>query len=241
MDSAYQPFLIYWSIGAAFFFIEWLRPARPVNYRRVFFGDLVALGTYNLFFLAAVSLTDRLPVPNYVPWRFQTLPFALKLLFFVLAVDCSAYWLHRLWHTGALWRIHRWHHSPNYMYWLAGVRASLPQVLMAGLPFTLWLPLLKPIPPAFFVLYSVFLIVTNNWMHMNTTWRSRWLEWVLVTPRYHHVHHGDDPAFYMRNFGVVFTFWDRLFGTYANPESMGRDMRFGIREPANAIRLAIGV
>jgi sterol desaturase/sphingolipid hydroxylase (fatty acid hydroxylase superfamily) len=240
MDS-YTSFLIYWSIGAVFFLIEWLRPARPLAYRRVFLKDLIALGAYNVFFLIAVSLTDRIAIPNYVPWRFQTLPFAVKLVFFVLAVDCSAYWLHRLWHTSLFWRIHKWHHSPNYMYWLAGVRASLPQVIMAGLPFTLWLPLLKPVPPLFFVLYSVFLIVTNNWMHMNVTWRSRWLEWILVTPRFHHIHHADEARFYMRNFGVVFTFWDRIFGTYADPEAVGTEIRFGIREPDRALRLAIGI
>jgi sterol desaturase/sphingolipid hydroxylase (fatty acid hydroxylase superfamily) len=237
----YTSFFVYWSIGAVFFLIEWLRPARPLDYRRVFLRDLIALGSYNLFFVAAVSLTDRILIPNYVPWRFQVLPFAVKLVFFALAVDCSAYWLHRLWHTGLFWRIHKWHHSPNYMYWLAGVRASLPQVIMAGLPFTLWLPLLRPITPVFFVLYSIFLIVTNNWMHMNVAWRSRWLEWILVTPRYHHIHHGDTPRFYMRNFGVVFTFWDRMFGTYADPETVDTDIRFGIREPDNPIRLAIGI
>ncbi|HEX2056254.1 MAG TPA: sterol desaturase family protein [Nitrospiraceae bacterium] len=241
MDSIYQSFLIYWSIGAVFFLVEWLRPARRLDYRRVFLRDLVALGTYNVFFLTAVYVTDRIPMPDYVPWRFQALPFAVKLLCFALAVDCTAYWLHRLWHTAPLWRIHKWHHSPTYMYWLAGVRASLPQVIMAGLPFTLWLPLLKPVPALFFVLYSVFLIVTNNWMHMNVTWRSRWLEWVFVTPRYHHVHHGDQPSLYMRNFGVVFTFWDRLFGTYADPESVGKDIHFGIRETASPVRLAIGL
>jgi sterol desaturase/sphingolipid hydroxylase (fatty acid hydroxylase superfamily) len=78
-------------------------------------------------------------------------------------------------------------------------------------------------------------------MHMNTTWRSQWLEWVFVTPRYHHVHHGDDPALYMRNFGVVFTFWDRLFGTYANPEFVGADIRFGIGKTPGSVRLAIGI
>ncbi|MET0515162.1 MAG: sterol desaturase family protein [Nitrospiraceae bacterium] len=241
MEEYFTPFLVYWTIGASFFFVEWLRPARPLNYRAVFFGDLIALGAYNLFFLAAIYVTDRIAIPNYVPWRFQALPFAVKLLVFFLLVDCSAYWLHRLWHTRWMWHIHKWHHAPTYMYWLAGVRASLPQVIMAGLPFLIWLPLLRPVPPVFFTCYSVFLIVTNNWMHMNVTWRSQWLEWILVTPRYHHVHHDDDPALYMRNLGVVFTFWDRLFGTYADPELITKDIRFGIGEPANQIRLAIGL
>jgi sterol desaturase/sphingolipid hydroxylase (fatty acid hydroxylase superfamily) len=237
----YASVLIYWSIGAAFFLLEWLRPARPVAYRRVVLNDLVALATYNVFFLSAVFLTSHIAVPDYVPGRFHALPYAVKLIVFALLLDASAYWLHRLWHTSYLWRIHRWHHSPKYMYWLAGVRASWPQVLTAGLPFTLWLPLLNPVPSAFFVWYSVFLIVTNNWMHMNVTWRSQWLEWVFVTPRYHHIHHGDDPSCSMRNFGVVFTFWDRLFGTYADPESAGKELRFGIRESPHPVRLAVGI
>ena len=241
MDFYLTPFIVYWSIGAVFFLAERLRPARPLRYRTVFFRDLIALGAYNLFFLAAIQLTDRIAIPNYVPWRFQTLPFVVKLAVFVLLVDCSAYWLHRLWHTGWLWRIHKWHHAPTYMYWLAGVRASLPQVLMAGLPFLSWLPLITPVPPLFFMLYSPFLIITNNWMHMNVTWRSRWLEWILVTPRYHHIHHGNDPALYMRNYGVIFTFWDRLFGTYADPERITQEIRFGVGEPASEIRLAIGI
>jgi sterol desaturase/sphingolipid hydroxylase (fatty acid hydroxylase superfamily) len=241
MDFDYTPYLIYWSIGAVFCLVEWRYPARPVQYRLVFIKDLLALGTYNLFFLATVFVTDRIAIPNYVPWRFQSLPFAVKVVFFVLVIDCSGYWLHRLWHTAWLWRIHQWHHSPTYMYWLAGIRASLPQVIMAAIPFVIWLPLLKPVPPLFFILYSVYLIVTNNWMHMNVTWRSRRLEWIFVTPRYHHVHHGDDPRFYMRNFGVVFTFWDRLFGTYADPEVAGPEIRFGIQESAGPIRLAIGL
>ena len=140
MNFDYTPYLIYWSIGAAFFLAEWLYPARPIRYRLVIVRDLVALGTYNLFFLAAISVTDRIAIPNYVPWRFEALPFAAKLVVFVLLVDCSAYWLHRLWHTTWFWRVHQWHHAPTYMYWLAGIRASLPQVIMAGIPFVVAAP-----------------------------------------------------------------------------------------------------
>ncbi len=241
MDIDYTSFVLYWGIGAAFFLVEWLWPARRLEYRKVFLMDLFALGTYNLFFLTAVWITDRIAIPNYVPSPVQALPFLVKLIVFLLLIDLSAYWMHRLWHTTWFWRVHKWHHAPAYMYWLAGVRASLPQVVMAGIPFALWLPILKPVPSSFFVLYSAFLIVTNNWMHMNVAWRSRWLEWVFVTPRYHHIHHGDVPGFYMRNFGVVFTFWDRLFGTYADPEVAGKELRFGIQESAGPIRLAIGI
>lgn len=235
------PYLIYWGIGSFFFLLEWLWPARPLPYRQVFVQDLLSLSLYNLFFLLAVAVTNQITIPNYVPWRIQALPFAVRIIPFFLLVDCSAYWLHRLWHTRWLWPIHRWHHAPRYMYWLAGVRASFPQVLMAGLPFLIWLPLLRPIPPGFFPLYSVFLVVTNNWMHMNVTWRSSWLEWILVTPRSHHIHHGNSPECYMRNFGVVLSIWDRLFGTYADPETLARPVRFGLSEKVHPARLIMGL
>jgi len=232
---------IYWGIGLAFFAAEYLWPARPLSYRKVFLYDVLALAVYQLFFFYAVQVTDRIPIPDYVNWRLHALPFVLRVIVFVLAADCGAYWMHRLWHTPWFWRIHKWHHSPTTLYWLAGVRASLPQVVMANLPFIIALPLLRPVPPAFFAFYGYAMILTNNWMHMNVSWESRWLEWVIVTPRYHRLHHSTDPAFSGRNLGVLFTIWDRLFGTYVNPEVADANVSYGIQESAHPVRLAIGI
>ncbi len=149
--------------------------------------------------------------------------------------------MHRLWHTTWLWRIHRWHHSPSTLYWLAGVRASFPQAVLANLPFVLALPLLQPVPPVFFILYGYTMVLTNNWMHMNVKWRSRWLERMIVTPRYHHLHHSNDPALSGRNFGVLLTVWDRLFGTHADPDLADTNGSYGIPESVHPVRLAIGI
>ena len=46
----------------------------------------------------------------------------------------------------------------------------------------------------------------NNWMHMNVTWQSRWLEWLFVTPRYHHIHHSKDAAHQGTNLGACSRF-----------------------------------
>ena len=49
---------------------------------------------------------------------------------------------------------------------------------------------------------------------------------ILVSPRYHRVHHSSDPAQYNTNFGIIFSFWDYLFGTaaadLAKPRAYGR-------------------
>ena len=80
----------------------------------------------------------------------------------------------------------------------------------------------------------------NDWMHMNVTWRSRWLEWVFVTPRYHHVHHSRNPEHHTANLGSRLTIWDRLFSTYVDPESTG-EISFGIDGAPSPARLALGV
>jgi sterol desaturase/sphingolipid hydroxylase (fatty acid hydroxylase superfamily) len=77
-------------------------------------------------------------------------------------------------------------------------------------------------------------------MHMNVTWRSNWLEWVFVTPRYHHIHHSDDPGHYTANLGSLLTIWDRMFGTYVNPEEVEK-LSFGIGELNSPVRLALGI
>jgi sterol desaturase/sphingolipid hydroxylase (fatty acid hydroxylase superfamily) len=84
-------------------------------------------------------------------------------------------------------------------------------------------------------------VAQNDWMHLNVPWGSKWLEWIIITPRYHHVHHSDDPAHYRANFATLFPIWDHLFGTYFDPEGVRHPLSFGIGERVPALRLAIGI
>jgi sterol desaturase/sphingolipid hydroxylase (fatty acid hydroxylase superfamily) len=126
--------------------------------------------------------------------------------------------MHRLMHTKHVWRTHRWHHSPEHIYWLAGVRASLAQQILFTLPTIAVLPLLAGMPAWVFAALLVVNAVWNHWQHVNVAWRSSWLEVVVVTPRFHHIHHASDAALHDTNFGTVFTIWDRMFGTFRSPD-----------------------
>lgn len=240
MSDALFPYLVFWIPGLLFFAIEIIRPARTIQYRSVFLKDLVSLGMYNIFFLLAVNITDRIPIPNYAS-AILVLPLFVKLMLFYLVEDFGLYWVHRIMHTGTVWRVHKWHHSPRYMYWLAGVRTTIPHILFFNLTYVVALPILHSVPSWVFFAISVEHMLRNNWMHMNVVWRSNWLEWVFVTPRYHHIHHSDDPQHYTSNFGSLFTFWDRIFGTYLNPEEVKKEISFGIGERPNPARLILGV
>jgi len=127
------------------------------------------------------------------------------------------------------------------MYWLAGYRASLLQQVLFNLPWVMAFSVFGHAPWWMYwaVLFSHMLL--NDWMHMNVTWRSNWLEWIVVTPRYHHIHHSKNAAHANANFGVTFSIWDRLFGTYVDPEKFTTPITFGIGERVHLARLVAGI
>ena len=232
-------------LGRAVFFttLEYIRPTRVIAHRAVVFNDLVASLAYAfIVFPFAAKLSRFVPGHHHLfPAAVDKLPLYIKIILYLILADFGHYWIHRLMHTKYVWRVHKWHHSPSYMYWLGGVRATIPQQFLVNIPYVIALPLLDISPWWFGVVLAVFNAVQNDWMHMNVTWRSSWLEWVFVTPRYHHIHHSTDPKHYLANMSNLFSVWDRLFGTYLNPDGVGSGLTFGIPAKENPIRLVSGI
>lgn len=222
--------------------LERLFPARTVPYRSVLFLDIIG-AAFLVYFItpAAGYLRHFIAVEPRVPESILALPTAVVFLLYYVVGDFGAYWMHRFWHLSPIWPVHRWHHSPTSMYWLAGYRASLLQLVFQGLPWILAYSVLGMAPWWIFLAVTTSHIVLNDWMHMNVSWRSNWLEWIFVTPRYHHIHHSDDAVHQHANFGVTFSVWDRLFGTYVNPEEVKKPVSFGIGEKVPLVRLVAGL
>jgi len=245
-DFLFSPIVFFFLLflGRAIFFttLEIIRPARTVSYRAVIGNDLVACGAYvYVIFPLAAYLNHIVPGYHSYPASIAGLPLPLRVtLYFVLA-DFGHYWVHRLTHTRYFWPVHKWHHAPTYMYWLGGVRATLPQQFLVNIPYVLAYPLLDISPWWMALAIGMISTVQNDWMHMNVTWRSNWLEWVFVTPRYHHIHHSADPQHYVANMANLFTVWDRLFGTYIDPDTVRTELSFGIGAEENPVRLVLGV
>jgi sterol desaturase/sphingolipid hydroxylase (fatty acid hydroxylase superfamily) len=221
---------------------EVVKPAHKLRYRKVVPPDVVAFVVYQLIvFPAAVYVC--LPVTGLVrmPSAVFEVPLALRVIALYLFADLGSYWMHRLLHTRHAWRMHRWHHSPTRMYWLAGVRATIPQQILFNLPGALAVPIIADAPLWLFSVMIVEGVARNHWMHMNVTWRSSWIEWVFVTPRYHHIHHSADAALHDGNYGSLFTIWDRLFGTYLDPD-VTKPRAFGTGEnKRDPVLLMIGI
>ena len=45
-----------------------------------------------------------------------------------------------------------------------------------------------------------------------------WIEHILVTPSIHGIHHASDEKYLDKNYGDVFVFWDKMFGTFQREE-----------------------
>jgi sterol desaturase/sphingolipid hydroxylase (fatty acid hydroxylase superfamily) len=81
--------------------------------------------------------------------------------------------------------------------------------------------------------YIFLVYLYSTFVHANLAWRLGWMERFLVTPRFHHWHHGIEKEAIDVNFAVHFPILDRIFGTYFLPKIGGRRV-MGISGPSGA-------
>lgn len=189
-----------------------------------------------------VAATWRSLFPDYTGALSGT-PLWLALPVLLLINEFFFYWVHRLAHRSSrskspLWMIHRTHHSAPYMNVAVWMRLNvfwyfiIPNAWVMSLAVYLGLGEAAGLAIS---LIAVWNIVTHSAFRWDDTIRShpicgpgfRALEHVIVSPGIHHTHHGfgKDGASY-RNFGVMLSLWDWLFGTLHIPD--GRPYRYGV-------------
>lgn len=198
-----------------------------VNLSRLFVSTVL-----NRFDVAAYTLIDASG-----EW-----PFIFRLIGAHLLSDFCLYWIHRSMHANAnLWRTHQWHHSAEKLYWFSGFRTSLTHAFLYAIPQVfVGFYLFKFTALEAGIGFTVG-IVSNLFTHSNLQLPS-WLplHWVLVTPDFHHPHHSQLGT-QNKNFGNVFSIWDRLFGTYVDPALIRKDFKYGLKEKPSDLRMMIGL
>jgi sterol desaturase/sphingolipid hydroxylase (fatty acid hydroxylase superfamily) len=160
----------------------------------------------------------------------------------MLAIDFAAYGMHRALHDlPGLWWIHRLHHQARYLTPLSTLRQHPLEPLLLngarGLAAGLVLGCLHLILPRGTPVWTIagmgpgfFLYMfTVNLHHAPLPLRyPSWLRWVLISPHIHHIHHSMAPEHHGKNFGVIFSFWDRWLGTYHDQEVGLEELQFGL-------------
>ena len=73
-------------------------------------------------------------------------------------------------------------------------------------------------------------LLYQYWVHTELVGRLGWIDRVFVTPSNHRVHHGQNAYCIDRNYGGIFIFWDRLFGSFTEERS-NEKVVYGVRKP----------
>lgn len=140
-------------------------------------------------------------------------PVWLRVGFSILAFDFLQ-WLHHFVRHKVrwLWHFHVIHHSQTEMNLFTDLRVHFAEYLVAhALTF---LPLFAlNLTPFAIMGVGLFTLWYNRFIHTNVRTNLGPLKHILVTPQYHRVHHSIETRHYDKNFGVLFTVWDRVFGT----------------------------
>lgn len=149
-------------------------------------------------------------------------------LFAMLMWDFCFYWLHRLHHKFALlWAVHVVHHQGEHFNLSLAVRNSWYSSL-ASIPFFIPMALLG-VPLPIFITVSVLHYSIQLMNHSALTPRLGFLEYILVTPAHHRIHHVNDRSYSDSNYAGSFAFFDRLFGTY-RPDLPESDFAYGVKD-----------
>ena len=135
-------------------------------------------------------------------------------LFAILAIDLSYYWFHRTSHRVRLfWSFHVVHHQSESYNLSVALRQSWFGGFLTWIFYTPWLVL--GLPPKALVAAKLVNLLYQYWIHTRLIGQLPFgLEWVMSSPSNHRVHHGRDDRSLDSNYGGIFIFWDRLFGTY---------------------------
>jgi lathosterol oxidase len=140
----------------------------------------------------------------------------------ILFHDTYFYWTHRAMHHPTLFRwFHRTHHRSVTPTPFAAYAFDWPEAVVQSLIVPLWL-LMVPMHALGLFVFLAFMIIRNVMGHAGVELMpraladSRWFGWINATT-HHDLHH----SCFRYNYGLYFTWWDKLMGT-EHPEYRAR-------------------
>ncbi len=149
-----------------------------------------------------------------------------------IVLDFAGYLVHALDHkVNFFWNSHIIHHSSEEFNLACALRQSVSVL------FRLFIILLLPaamlgVPAQVIAVVAPLHLFAQFWYHTQHIAKMGFLEKVIVTPSHHRVHHAINPEYIDKNFGQIFIFWDKLFGTFQE-ELEGVPAVYGITRPSH--------
>jgi sterol desaturase/sphingolipid hydroxylase (fatty acid hydroxylase superfamily) len=259
----YAPFMILGLNGAAFWIVTqgysyaWLAPLLIVAFASAHLAERVApwyeewndpahdhhdnaANIWHIIVYEISNVNGLLLIPVIV-WLFpfqgiwpDAWPVLAQWLMAIVIADFGFMFVHMIsHHVPMLWRLHAVHHGVGRLYGMNGlVRHPLHQTLdmiVATAPLVI---LGMPVDVAVLLGFSVSIMLIVQ--HSNVAYALGPFRNHLSIGRIHHLHHVNWGKEGDCNFGLFFTLWDRVFGTFqAEPPRAIQAHDMGIDEVPN--------
>lgn len=188
---------------------------------RIFTNSTVGIISYAFLRLAFLPAVVWLAYHNQQDWQvglnyWYDGPAMLKFITVFLMLDYFNYLWHILLHKlPILWRFHYVHHTDLDLDVTTAIRFHFVE-LIASILFRGAIIILTGASPLLVLIYEIVFEAATNFHHSN--WKlpyglEKKLNWLIVTPRMHGIHHSIVQKETDSNYSVIFSFWDRLHQT----------------------------
>ena len=195
---------------------------RPTSQTLQSYQTNISLFVFNSLLMSVCSVSTLFMIAeryssygllNYVPSP------ALKAILSFLAIDLLLYVWHQVCHrVDALWMFHRVHHNDPCLNVSTAFRLHFVEILATNCLKALLIIILgiDKIPILAIETLTTLCIMFH---HTNISFKyEQLLGRIMIVPFLHRVHHSTERSEHDRNYGAVFSFWDRLFGTLSELE-----------------------
>ncbi len=197
-----------------------LRLGRAPFFRRL----LVNVAIAALTFVAAMAVVQPVALKT-LGWTEQShvgvlhlgaLPDLLRACVAFVLMDLSFYYWHQLNHrVPLLWRFHNVHHADPVLDVSTTFRFHFGEIALSTAFRVVQIAVIGPSLSTYLV-YDLALQCGTLFHHSNVKLPlavERIVNWVLVTPRMHGIHHSQVMRESRSNYGVVFPWWDWMHRT----------------------------
>lgn len=193
--------------------IQQRRPTREDLVREIT-HSIKTVAVYATVALGTVSMIEEDRTKFYTEVQMYGFWYLIATVPLLLILhDTYFYWMHRLMHLPFFFRrIHRLHHLSKTPSSWAAYSFSVGEAVVMTL-FVPFIILIMPVHPVALFVFLAIMIVRNAMGHSGVEFHPRF--WVdspldlLTTVTHHDLHHQRFDG----NYGLYFTWWDRLMGT----------------------------
>ena len=213
---------------ALMFTIESIFPARswqtPRKRRLLFHAGLALLNAAIIGLIATAPLMLWINLVHSRGWGIAPmlgLAGVVEIMASLVVLDLFNYWWHRFNHQiHFLWRFHKVHHVDTHVDVTTSLRFHPGELLIStiitkAIWFIIWGPSLTAI-----LIFQSAITAASQFHHTNidfTDTVENAIRKIIVTPRYHAGHHTVSKRTAQANYGTIFIFWDKIFGSYQEP------------------------